>query len=209
MPRRPANSDLTRLRSGAQADQQPGVMGGSVASAAFALADDGPASGQDLDTAPTASRLLRVPTKAEANPVVCRPGVVAEQGRGTVLVIDDHIDVAVVVEDRRTRLRGRRGRRRSRRRRRASPAETAVPLQVAVQQGRLGVWTELTGSGVQGCRRHGRWRRSNRASRRCRNRPGRSPSRPREGCRSPCRWSAFGDPRTSPLLRFDKERWPR
>ena len=73
-------------------------MGGCQACPAFALANDGPAARFDLDACPHGVAIGANSLQAETDPVMGRRGVVAEQGRRAVLVIDDQVDVAVVVE---------------------------------------------------------------------------------------------------------------
>ena len=48
--------------------------------------------------APTASRLLMVPTRRQANPVIAVVVVSLRAEPAAVLVVDDEVDIAVVVE---------------------------------------------------------------------------------------------------------------
>ena len=73
-------------------------MGGHQARSPLALAVDGPAAGDDLDPGPDGVAVAARPDQLEADPVIAGRGVVAEQGGRAVLVVDDDVDVAVVVE---------------------------------------------------------------------------------------------------------------
>ena len=99
-------------------------MGGCQACSPFPLANDRPASRFDLDAGPDGVAIARGSLQAQANPVMSRLGVVAQQGRAAVLMVDDQVDVAVVVEVAVGDALGRRDRSRSRVRRGASRVGT-------------------------------------------------------------------------------------
>ena len=106
-------------------------------------------------------------------------------------MVDDDVDVAVVVEVAERGAPADVPRGEVRARRRGSRAGTGGPSPSTAgtlrwSKRRLGD-SRAAARGPGGCRRRGRWRRSSRASRRCRSRPGRSPSRPRACCRRPGR----------------------
>ena len=73
-------------------------MSGCQACSPFPLANDGLATRFDLDASPHGVAIGSHSLQAETNPVMGRPGIVAQQGRRAVLVVDDQVDVAVVVD---------------------------------------------------------------------------------------------------------------
>ena len=183
--RRPAQGDLIHLPGRADADQQAGVIRRLEAVSPLALPDDRPAAHLDQDAGADRVAVAPGPPQLEPDPVVAGLRVVAQQGRRGVLVIDDDVDVAVVVDvaERRaaadvTGVEVRPGV--------AGRQAEALPLQVEEEQRRLRV-LDTAAPAPGDCRRRGRWRRSCRASRRCRSRPGRSPSRRTAWCRRPAR----------------------
>ena len=98
MPEGQRSVSLIHLAFGADADQEAGVVGRLEAVTALALAEDRPAADFDLDAGADGVAVAPGPLELEADPVVVRLRVVAEQGGGGVLVVDDDVDVAVVVD---------------------------------------------------------------------------------------------------------------
>ena len=67
-----------------QADQQAGIVGGAEARPPLAMADDGPIAGRDRDVRPDRIAIAPSAFQADADPVMARRRVVAEQPRRAV-----------------------------------------------------------------------------------------------------------------------------
>ena len=183
-------------------------MSGTIARPALALAEHGSTAGLDSNAGADGVAIAAHTHQEQSNPVVIRLRVVAQQRRRGVLVVDDQVDVAVIVEvaigDSPPDVVGDR----SSRRRRASRARTSCRPGCGASRGGSAYGLK-NGSSDRGCRRRGRWRQSNRASRRCRSRPEHTPQptqgrlsciRPRERARSSNRPSPRLTKRASPSL---------
>ena len=97
-PRWPADRHLACFRLAPQSDQKPGIVRGFQARAPFPLADERTAGQFDLDASTDGVAVADRADQAKPHPVVGRRGVVPEQGRCPILVIDDDIEIAVVVQ---------------------------------------------------------------------------------------------------------------
>src|SRR5206468_1019662 len=91
--RGPADDDPVDLVGRADADQQPGVVRRHHATAPLALAEDRPATEDELDAGADGVAIAAGPAQLEAEPAVVVLRVVPREGGGAVLVVDDDVEV--------------------------------------------------------------------------------------------------------------------